>query len=175
MKRIQLVGLMVVLGSMSLLLAEGVGIPKREDVPKYLKMLQTSQVAAERAKAAEMLGKRGGINANDVEVAVEPLKKTLQKDIDAKVRAAAARALGDIRPEDTAGTVKILIDRLKNDSAMDVKMASVVALGQFGGDAREALPDLRELGKKFDAKKSKEGQTIMTTIQIISMGKKKKN
>ena len=75
-------------------------------------------------------------------------------------------------PRRGAGT--ILIDRLKNDSSMDVKMAAVVALGQFGGESRAALPDLRELGKKFDAKKSKEGQTIMTTIQLINMSKKKK-
>ncbi len=167
-------GLALFFCGVSFVLAAGVGVPKREDVPKYLKQLQTAQSAAERAKAAEMLGKRGGINANDVEVAIEPLKKSLQKDIDAKVRAAAARALGDIHPEDATGTVKILIDRLKNDTSMDVKLATVVALGQFGSESKAALPDLRELGKKFDAKKSKEGQTIMTTIQLINMGKKKK-
>jgi HEAT repeat protein len=174
MRYAQCLGLAIFFGAVSFVLAGGLGTPKREDVPKYLKMLQTSQNAADRAKAAQMLGKRGGINANDVEPAIEPLKKSLQKDIDAKVRAAAARALGDIHPEDAAGTVKILIDRLKNDTSMDVKLATVVALGQFGGESRDALPTLRELGKMFDAKKSKEGQTIMTTIQLIGMGKKKK-
>ena len=173
MKFAKFVGVSLFLCSVSLVLAGGIGIPKKEDVPKYLKQLQTSLSASERAKAAEMLGKRGGVNANDVDDAVEPLKKSLQKDVDAKVRAAAARALGDIHPE-AEGTVSLLIDRLKNDSSMDVKLATVVALGQFGGDAKDALPDLRELGKKFDAKKSKDGQTIMTTIQLISGAKKKK-
>jgi hypothetical protein len=169
----KLMGVSMVLCSVSLVLAQGVGLPKKEDVPKYLKQLQKSQVAAERAKAAEMLGKRGGINANDVDEAVEPLKKSMQKDVDAKVRAAAARALGQIHP-DAAGTVPALIDRLKNDSSMDVKLATVVALGQFGPEAKDALPPLRELAKKFDTKKSKDGQTIMSAIQSIGAGKKKK-
>ena len=175
MKFVRGLGVAIFLCSVSFVLAGGIGIPKKEDVPKYLKQLQTSAVAADRAKAAEMLGKRGGINANDVEDAIEPLKKALQKDKEAKVRAAAARALGNIHPE-AEGTVSLLLDRLKaSDEAMEVKMASVVALGQFGGDAKEAVPALRELGSKFDAKKSKEGQTIMTAIQMINGGKKKKN
>jgi len=174
MRFAKFIGVSFVLCSVSLVLAQGgIGIPKKEDVPKYLKQLQTSTVAADRAKAAEMLGKRGGINANDVEDAIEPLKKSLQKDIDAKVRAAAARALGNIHPE-AEGTVPVLIDRLKNDTVMEVKLATVVALGQFGSEAKAALPDLRELATKFDTKKSKDGQTIMTAIQMIGAAKKKK-
>jgi HEAT repeat protein len=148
-------------------------VPKKEDVPKYLNQLLKSTNGGERAKAAEMLGKRGGINATDVEDAVEPLKKALQKDIDAKVRAAAARALGDIHtlPEET---VPLLIDRMKNDAKMDVKLAIAVALGQYGPDATSAVQPLRDLAKKFDAKKSKEGQTIQNSIQLITMKKKKK-
>lgn len=173
MKFVQAVGLWIFMCSISLVMAGGLGIPKKEDVPKYLKQLQTAQVAADRARAADMLGKRGGINANDVEDAVEPLRKTLQKDVDASVRAAAARALGNIHPDPTE-TVPLLIDRLSNDKAMEVKMASVVALGQFGGDAKAAVAPLQDLAKKFDAKKSKEGQTIMSALQAIRGGKKKK-
>jgi HEAT repeat protein len=174
MKTAKAFGLGTILFSVSLVLAGGgVGIPKKEDVPKYLNQLLKSNVGADRAKAAEMLGKRGGINADDVEEAVEPLRKALQKDIDAKVRAAAARALGDIhtQPEDT---VPILIDRLRTDDKMDVKLAIVVALGQYGPDAKDAVKPLQDLAKKFDAKKSKEGQTIQNSIQLITMKKKKK-
>jgi len=175
MHSIRILGGMILLGSFSLVLAGGGGIgkPKKEDVPKYMKQLSSSN-AADRATAAKMLGVRGTINANDVEDAVEPLKGVLQKDKDAKVRAAAARALGDIHPE-AEETVPLLIDALKNDKVMEVKLASVVALGQYGGDAKEAIPALRDLATKFDAKKSKEGQTIMTAIQMINGGKKKKN
>jgi HEAT repeat protein len=172
MKLVHVGGLGILFCSINLVLAGGIGVPRKEDVPKYLKQLQSSSSASERAKAADMLGKRGGINANDVEDAIEPLKTALQKDKDASVRAASARALGDIHPE-AADTVRLLIDRLKSDTALTVKMASVVALGQYGPDAKDALPALRDLGEKFDAKKSKEGQTIKTTMQLIS-GKKKK-
>ena len=176
MRFVQACGIGIVLCSISLVLAGGIGIPRKEDVPKYLKQLQTATSAADRAKAAEMLGKRGGINANDVEDAVDPLKNALQKDKDAKVRAAAARALGNIHPEAEA-TVPLLIDRLKTDEVTDVKMALVVALGQYGGDAKDALPPLREMFAKFDtkaAKKSANATTINEAIKLISGGKKKK-
>lgn len=173
MKFAQAFGLGILLCGVSLLVAGQIGVPKKEDVPKYLNQLLKSTNGSERAKAAEMLGKRGGINAMDVEEAVGPLKKALEKDVDAKVRAAAARALGDIHtlPEET---VPLLIDRMKNDAKMDVKMAIVVALGQYGPDATSAVQPLRDLAKKFDAKKSKEGQTIQNSIQLITMKKKKK-
>ncbi len=173
MKCVQAIGVGIFLFSVSLVLAGGFGTPKKEDVPKYLTQLKTSQNAADRAKAAEMLGKRGGINAKDVEEAVEPLRVSLQKDIDARVRAAAAGALGDIHAEaDT--TVPILIDRMKNDAKMDVKMAIVVALGQYGPDAKDAVGPLKDLLKKFDAKKSNEGKAIQNSLQLITMKKKKK-
>jgi len=131
-------------------------------------------IATDRAKAAEMLGLRGGIKVSDVEDAVEPLKKMLEKDKDAKVRSAAARALGAIQL-DAEGTVPLLIDRLKSESEeKEVRMSAVVALGQYGPDAKEALPPLRDYLKKFDPKKSKEGPTIQNAIQMISMAKKKK-
>jgi hypothetical protein len=173
MRFVPTIGLLILFSGVGFLLAGGVGVPRKEDVPKYMKQL-TAASGADRAKAAEMLGKRGGINANDVDDAVEPLKTMLQKDKDAKARAAAARALGDIHPE-AATTVPTLIDALKNDKDKDVKMATVVALGQFGPDAKDALPPLREYATKFDLKKSKDGQTIQTTIQLINGGKKKKN
>lgn len=173
----QAVGLGIFFCSVSLLMAGGIGIPKKEDVPKYLGQLKNSTSGADRAKAAEMLGKRGSINADDVAGAVDPLKTALEKDKDAKVRAAAARALGNILPE-AEGTVPLLIDRLKNDEVNDVKMATVVALGQYGADAKDALPKLKEMLAKFDtkaAKKGMEAQTIKTAIDRISGAKKKKN
>jgi HEAT repeat protein len=173
MKLIHMFGLGIFFCSINLLAAGGIGVPKKEDVPKYLKQLQSSPSAADRARAAEMLGKRGGINANDVDDAVEPLQAAMKKDKDAGVRAASARALGNIHPE-AADTVPLLVDRLKNDSSMDVKMATVVALGQYGSDAKEAVPALNELRGKFNSKKSKEAQTIMNTLQMITGKKKKK-
>lgn len=172
MRFVHFVGLTIMFCSFSLVLAQsGVGVPKKEDVPKYMRQL-TSPNAMDRAKAAQMLGARGGISQPDVVDAVEPLKKMLAKDKDTKARAAAARALGDIHPDATE-TVPVLIDALKNDKEKDVKMATVVALGQFGPEAKDALPALREYATKFDLKKSKDGQTIKATIDSITMKKKK--
>jgi HEAT repeat protein len=172
MKLTQTIGLGIALCSVSLVLAGGGITPKKEDVPKYLNQLQTSSVPSERARAAEMIGRRGSINLEDVESAIEPLKKTLQGDSDVKVKIAAAKALGAIRPNDT---VPFLIERLNSETMMPVKLATVETLAQYGPDAKEALEPLREFGKKFDSKKSKEGQLIMAAIQAINGTKKKKN
>ncbi len=177
MRFAQAFGLGIFFCSVSLVLAGGFDIPKKADVPKYLQQLKSSTNGADRATAATMLGKRGSINSKDVEEAIEPLKTALQKDKEAKVRAAAARALGNILPE-PEGTVALLLDRLKNDEVMDVKMATVVALGQYGAEAKEALPTLKDMAKKYDtkaAKASAESKTIQAAITQISGAKKKKN
>jgi hypothetical protein len=57
---------------------------------------------------------------------------------------------------------------------MDVKMATVIALGQYGVEAKDAEKPLRELLKKFDPKKSKEAPTIQNALQAITGMKKKK-
>ena len=152
-------------------LVEAGGTPRREDMPKYLKMLQSSKTGKDRALAAEMIGKRGLVNANDVEDAIETLKTTLQKDVESKVRAAAATALGNIKPP-ADDMVPLFIDRVKNDKAKEVQLASTVALGQYGAEAKSALPTLREFSGKFDNKKSADAQTITAAIKSIS-GKKK--
>ncbi|MBI3410126.1 MAG: HEAT repeat domain-containing protein [Planctomycetes bacterium] len=159
-----------VLGLLGLPMAwsSGTGTPKKEDVPKYLKMLKTSQLAKERALGAEMLGKRGAINVDDVEDAIEPLKSALQKDADVKVKAAAATALGNIAP-DPQNTVPILIEAVK-DKNLELKMAAITALGQFGAAAKAAIEPLREIAKdKTDKKLS---LTAVLALKSI-IGKKK--
>lgn len=145
-----LVCLSMVLASAALVAAGG-STPRREDVPKYLNMLVKGTKSKDRALGAEMLGKRGAVNRKDVEEAIEPLKNALQKDMDAGVRAAAARALGNIAP-DPAETVPLLVEALK-DKAFDVKLASMSALGQYGPEAKAAVTPLREIAKMKDDKK----------------------
>ena len=149
---------------------EGGGTVKKEDVPKYLKMLQTSQSAKDRTTAAEMLGKRGSINVNDVKDAMDPLKTSVQKDIDAGVRKAAATALGAIgaEPEET---VPLLTDVLKKDKSLDVKLAAVQALATFGPDAKSALPAIRELAAQ--QKDNKKVKGIINEATKAIAGKKK--
>src|SRR5688500_8317854 len=98
--------------------------PKKEDVPKYLKMLQSKTNAKERATAATMLGRRGAVNVKDVKDAIEPLKLMVRNDTDASARKAAASALGQIGPEPKE-TVPLLADVIKKDKSLAVKLAAV--------------------------------------------------
>ena len=153
--------------SVGFLIAGG-GQPKREDMPKYIKTL-SNQSASPKAKteAADMIAKRGAINAKDVEGAVEPLKTLAQKDKDAGVRKSAIHAIGSIAP-DASETVPLLIDILKNDASQDVKFATVATLGRYGPDAKSALPAIRDFGKGLDKKQQ---QPIRAATQAINGGK----
>ncbi len=143
--------------------------PRKEDIPKYINMLKTAKDAADRAQAADQIGRRGQILATDVKEAIEPLQNALKKDSDARVRKAAAEALGNIAPEPEK-TVPILIDALK-DKALEVNLAAVFALGQYGVEARSALPALREFANKKDDKKIK--LIVFAAIKEITGAKKK--
>src|SRR5437899_1673837 len=82
-------------------------------------------------------------------------------------RRAAARALGNIQPE-PKDTVPLLVKTVKNDKVLDVRLAATVALSQYGPDAREALPTLREFASEFNNKKAVEAQTIQAAIKTIN-------
>lgn len=146
---------------------EGGGTPKKEDVPKYIAALKSSN-PTDRAKGAEMIGKRGRINLKDVENAVDPLKMLLKKDSDPKVRAAAAVALGQIST-DPEGVIPLLTSSLK-EKDYTLRMAAVGALENYGPAAKEAVPSLRELQKELNDKKN--AKIIGAAIQAIQ-GKKK--
>jgi len=165
---------MLLLAIVALVMGGSPGTPKKEDVPKYLGMLKNAASAPDRALGAEMLGKRGAIKASDVADAIEPLKMALQKDKDLAVRKAAAEALGNIGAE-SENVVPLLIDALKETykdlkRGANLKLGAITALAQYGSDARDALPTLREIAnEKTDKMLSK---AAMGAIKSIS-GKKK--
>ncbi len=64
----------------------------------------------------------------------------------------------------------LLTDTVKKDKAIDVKLAAATALGQYRGDARQALPALRELSGQVKDKQT--GKALQAIMQAIS-GKKK--
>ena len=145
--------------------------PRRDEVPMYMRMLKAAS-PSDRAVALDKLGLRGMINADDVADAIEPLKVAVEKDADAGVRKSAARALGNIQPEPKA-TVPLLVNVVKNDKVKAVRLAATVALGQYGNDAKEAVPTLRAFAGEFkDNKKSPEARTIMAAVKMIT-GKKR--
>ena len=52
------------------------------------------------------------------------------------------------------------VDACLNRCAARALLAATVALGQYGADAKEALPTLREFAGEFKDKKAPEMQTI---------------
>lgn len=146
---------------------EGGGTVKKEDVPKYVKMLG-SKKASDRATAAEMLGKRGSINVNDVKDAIDPIKTMVKEDSDANARKAAATALGAIQPDET---VPLLTEVVSNDKSVDVKLAAVQALATFGPEAKSALQAIRNFAAT--QKDNKKNLQIINTAQKAIAGKKK--
>src|SRR5262245_33962033 len=135
---------------------DGTPLPKKEDVPKFLKALTKSTSAAERANAATQIGRLGQVQAMYVKECVEPLAEALKKDTDAGVRRASAQALGMIAPSPPDKYVPLLADALM-DKNLEVNLAAVTALGRYGPEAKSALPALREFAKtKGNDKKLKQ-------------------
>lgn len=171
MRRYQLGGVVILLLSLGVAFGGGTA-PRREDVPKYLKMLKSSPNGKDRARAAEMLGKRGVVNYRDVEPALDPLRNALRKDKDAAVRGAAAMALGSIHPE-AKDTVPLLIEAVKEDKDLAVRLSAARALSAYGAEARGALPTLRKLAGELKGKKDKRSaRDLQMSIKGI-VGKKK--
>lgn len=150
--------------SVTILMAGGASVPKKEDMPKYISLISNKSAPAKaRAEAADMIGKRGAIHAKDVTEAIEPLKVAAQKDKDAIVRSSAVKALGSIAP-DPSTTVPILIQVLKGDESQQVKFDTVTALSRFGTQAKSALPAIRDFGKGLDKKQQKAIKAATTVI-----------
>jgi HEAT repeat protein len=148
-------------------------VPKKEEIPKLIVVLKTSQAAKARASAAEDIGARGAIRASDVKDAIEPLVAGLKGDKDSDVRRACAKALGSTGSNADI-CVPALMEALK-DSALAVKLAAIQALGQFGNEASSALPTLRDLAKMKDTKDDKKiSQSAAAAAKAIVGNEKKK-
>jgi HEAT repeat protein len=80
---------------------------------------------------------------DNARMATPALKKTL-KDDNEFVRDGAVHALGKIG---LPSEVIPEITNMLNDSSMYVRIAAARVLGQFGPEASEALPELRDLAK----------------------------
>ncbi len=125
---------------------------KKSEIPQAIAMLKKG-TAKQKAYYAKRLGDRGAVRASDVKEALEPLRMLVKNDKDAKVRAASAKALGQIalEPEKTS---KLLLTTLKNDKSDEVKIATMVALGSLGPKfARPAIPEIRKLARDKDKAK----------------------
>jgi HEAT repeat protein len=152
-------------------------VPKKEDIPKFIATLKSTAATKARVQAADDLGHRGAIRASDVEDAIDLLIGLLKKDKDADVRRACAKALGDIGSQ-ADKCVEALKEAL-NDSNVNVKIAAMLALGQYGRDAKSAAPILKGFIKnKDDLKKATKddkqaSQAAQGALQSINQQMKK--
>jgi HEAT repeat protein len=143
---------------------------REEKVARYIKDLESSNAKA-RADAAKEIGNIAAIKASYARPAVEPMLKLL-KDKEANVRAAAAEALGKVdSPKDT---VKPLMELLKGDEAMIVKVAAATGLGLVGEPAKEAVRLLRETAQAARQDKNMRlAQACQRAIENINGARKK--
>jgi HEAT repeat protein len=117
--------------------------PRKEDMPKFITNLKADQ-AKVRIAACENIAELGEIKAAYAREAVDPLLEVVKTDEDAKVREAAALALGRIDP-DPVKTVPVLMAVIKEDKERFVQAAAIGSLGPLGKEAKDALPMLKEL------------------------------
>jgi HEAT repeat protein len=142
---------------------------KEAEAKKATEDLKKSKDNKVRIAALQKLGELGLIQYAYVEPAVPDVFKAI-KDSDAGVRAAAARTLGMIGPDDKE-TVPQLAGLLQ-DKDENVKLAAAEGLAYMGKKAEGAVKDLRAAAKDLDAK-SKLAKTINNTIKTINGSKKK--
>jgi HEAT repeat protein len=134
---------------------------KKDDVARAMKELK-AQDAKTRVSAAEEIGHIGQVKKSYAEPAVPSLIDAT-KDSDARVRKAAADALGKVDPN-VEVAVPALMAALK-DKASPVRQAAAGALGQIGPDAKESLPALKELQNDSDRAVSRAARQAIQRIQ----------
>ena len=139
---------------------------KTKDAQKCIQTLRTSQDPDTVADALEELGELGQVYKPLATPAMPEIMAAL-KNSNAKVRAAAAKALGMIDP-DPADAVPALTKLLNDDSDEMVKIAAINGLGSMGKEAKPALKDLRTLYSTDEEKKSKLGRAARDAMRSIN-------
>lgn len=136
-----------------------------KDAQRYIQILRTSRDPVAVAKALEELGKLGQVHKPLAAPAIPDMLVAL-KNPDAKVRAAAATAIGMVDAE-AKDVVPELIKLLK-DSDESVQVAAAKGLGAMGNEAKSAQKELRELSKTDELRKTKVGRAANDAIRSIN-------
>lgn len=145
---------------------------KADEAKKAIDDLKKGKDAKAKVAALDDLGRLGQVQYKLAEPAIPDMFKFL-KDKDAGLRAAAARAIGMVAPEDEK-TADELLAALKVEKEDGPKFALVTALGQLGGRAKGAVSELRTVLKGADPK-SKLAKQVQTSIKSITGAKGKGN
>ena len=152
-------------------------LPKPSDIPPLIKQLTAGNAKA-RTEAAREIGEIGLIKASYAKPAIPALMKAAESDKDPAVREAALIALGQVDP-DARQTMPTFLSALK-DSSDEVKTGAALGVSHLGGDARDALPELRkireELNKRDQKERAKKGrlmQAVNEAMQTIQSSPKR--
>src|SRR5947208_2250834 len=147
MKKLVAIGMLAVfLGTVSLALAS-----KEDEAKKATMILKTSKDTSAKVQACIDIGNLGLIKKSYAADAL-PYLVAACKEKDAKLRAAAAEALGKVDPPEEIKAVDLLTDMAKNDKDNGARVAAMRGLGAMGQAAKSALPTLREITSKEDKK-----------------------
>jgi HEAT repeat protein len=165
MKRSFVLGMLgVLVGAASLAFAS-----KQDEAVKATQVLKSSKDTAAKIQAAIEIGNIGQIKKSYVADAIPYLIECC-KDKEAKLRGAAAEALGKVDPPESSNAVDVLTDMAKNDKSTEVKIAAMKGLGSMGPSAKSALPTLRDIMNKED-KKSGLYRSAMDATRTINARK----
>lgn len=147
---------------------------KADDAKKFTEDLKKGKDTKTKIVALDELGQLGRIQYKYAEDAIPEFFKYL-KDKDAGLRAAAARAIGLVVPDDEK-TVDELVAVLKEEKDEGVKFALVVALGQIGTRAKDSADTLRAVQSKAEPKSKLAKQVGLSLKSVLGVkGKKDKN
>jgi HEAT repeat protein len=133
-----------------------------DDLKAVLKDLKSNN-AGTRAAAVEEIGHRGAVRASDVKTAIPLVAELVKKDRDAKVRQAAATALGQMDP-DPAVAVPVLTEALR-DKVPAVRIAAAGALGLMGSAAKDSVKALQEMQKDKDRNVSRAASMALQSVR----------
>lgn len=157
------------LGSLAILL---LGVPafagNASEAARYTEILKTSKKPSEKVTAAIEIGKLATIRKSYGKDALPYLFKAC-KDKDAKLKAAAAEALGRAYAEDDNKAVETLLDMLKWEKSDPVRVGVINGLVAQGVKAKEAIPTLRKIVK--DEGKSRVAGVARNAVRTLSQAK----
>ena len=138
---------------------------KEEDAANYSKVLQGNDPVAAKVEAANGIAKLAAIRRSYGKEAVPYLFEAC-KHKEAKLRAAAAAALGRAYADDDKNAVEVLEELVKSDTDDSVKLAAITGLVAQGMRAKGAIPTLRKIAQEND--KSRVGRAAREAVRTLS-------
>ncbi|GIW85539.1 MAG: hypothetical protein KatS3mg107_1199 [Gemmataceae bacterium] len=145
---------------------EAVRAAQLKEAKKYTDQLKSARTGKEKVTALQELGRLAVIQKSLVAEALPYIYKALE-DKDPEVRGAAAHCLGQC-DEPAEKVVPLLHNLLKDEKQPEVvRIGAARGLAAMGGQAKAALPTLRNIAKNAD-KKDRLGKEAKQAAKAIA-------